>query len=550
MSSTNTTHTMTLFVGNNNTANGGTSTGTTTGSTITLGNLNIIQGNNGNTSQTLAVTGANSYRLQIGNVSPALNAATVAAFTTIFIPTSAPLTIAGNVQQTASGGAGSTVTLNLDGTASGNLISGIISNSADGAPKLLNVTKTNSSTWTLSGANTFSGTTTITGGKIILTNALALQNSAYVTTGSTGAIGLDVANGLNAGTLTLGGLGGAVNLATAITGYGSVTNLTLNPQTGASNTYSGIIADGSAGMSLTKTGAGTQTLAGTIAYTGSTTVNAGTLLISGANNLPATGGLSVNAGAHFSLVDGVARTTTTDGGLAIAGGSRFSFDWNAGATDSLTTTAPVATTAGNIVGITINGTSSPSGGPFNLISSSDVGSTLDSATYYLINNSDFTAVLGKTTQTVTIGSYTATAALTSIYWTGNKLVGTNAANLDNAWVFSTGVLSNWSSTNPAYTATGLTPGTTANVIFANNQTDKAQQATVLGADVTVTSVTIDDSVAVSIGGTHTLTLLSTLSTAGTVGTPGSAISVTANATNPTITSRIALGSNQTWNVAR
>ncbi|MCE9611916.1 MAG: autotransporter-associated beta strand repeat-containing protein [Chthoniobacter sp.] len=100
-----------------------------------------------------------------------------------------------------------------------------------------------------------------------------------------------------------------------------------------------------------------------------------------------------------------------------------------------------------------------------------------------------------------------------------------------------------------YTLTAFTPGSTANVIFAAGQTGKAEQITMLGADVTVNSVTIDDSTAVSIGGSNTLTLLSTSGSAGTAGSPGSAISVTANAAAPTISSRIALGASQTWNVA-
>jgi fibronectin-binding autotransporter adhesin len=46
MIATNTSHGMSVFVGNNNTSNGGSSAGTTTGSTISLGNLSIGQGAN------------------------------------------------------------------------------------------------------------------------------------------------------------------------------------------------------------------------------------------------------------------------------------------------------------------------------------------------------------------------------------------------------------------------------------------------------------------------------------------------------------------------
>ncbi len=137
-------------------------------------------------------------------------------------------------------------------------------------------------TLTLTSTNTFTGVTTISAGKVKLDKTLSLQNSSYDTLGSTGAIGLDV-TGLNA--LTLGGLRGSVDLATAITGYGALTNLTLNPQGTLTNTYSGVIANGSGDMTLTKSGTGTQILAGTNTFSGGLTLNAGTLVAGAAGSL-------------------------------------------------------------------------------------------------------------------------------------------------------------------------------------------------------------------------------------------------------------------------
>ncbi|MCE9611441.1 MAG: autotransporter-associated beta strand repeat-containing protein [Chthoniobacter sp.] len=174
------------------------------------------------------------------------------------------------------------------------------------------LTKLGTGTVTLNASNTFTGTTTISNGKIALGNALALQNSAYVTTGSTGAIGLDVTG---YATPTLGGLSGAVNLATAITGYGSVTALTLNPQSG-SQTYSGIIADGTAGMTLTKSGAGTQILSGANSYSGTTTISAGTLQI-GAGG--ATGSLNASSAIVNNGTLTFNRTGTITQGTDFAG---------------------------------------------------------------------------------------------------------------------------------------------------------------------------------------------------------------------------------------
>jgi autotransporter-associated beta strand protein len=175
-----------------------------------------------------------------------------------------------------------TAVFKVSGGASTNLaITTAITQSAatNGGGKL---TKDGVGILTLSAANTFTGDTVISNGKIALGIGTALQNSAYDTTGSTGAIGLDVTG---QATPTLGGLKGSVNLATAVTGYGSVSSLTLNPQTGKSNTYSGVIGEGATGMALLKTGAGTQVLTGNNEFTGNVTISAGRLTLGHSNAL-------------------------------------------------------------------------------------------------------------------------------------------------------------------------------------------------------------------------------------------------------------------------
>ena len=183
--------------------------------------------------------------------------------------------------------------LSLGGTSTAtNTIAGTI---VDGTSVTLAPTVT-AGTWVFSNANTFTGATTVAGGTLSLTNPLALQNSALNTTGSiagTGSVGLKT----NQTTLTLGGLTGAKNFASAAGvfnttsgGYSGVTALTLNPGTGVTNSYTAVIADGAAGMSLTKTGLGTQTLSSTSinTYTGTTHVDGGVLQLDGSTHASST----------------------------------------------------------------------------------------------------------------------------------------------------------------------------------------------------------------------------------------------------------------------
>jgi len=135
--------------------------------------------------------------------------------------------------------------------------------------------KSGSETLTLAGVNAYTGTTSIAGsGALKLSDNLAIQNSAF-NTDITGGGTLDLTS---VNTPTFGGLTGAGNLTLPA----NVTGLTLNIVTGAMLTYTGILSGGTA-ATLTKNGAGIQTLSGASTYTGLTTVNAGTLQL-GINN--------------------------------------------------------------------------------------------------------------------------------------------------------------------------------------------------------------------------------------------------------------------------
>jgi autotransporter-associated beta strand protein len=434
----------TFIVGNNNTANGGASSGTTTGSTIAFGILNWgSYAANTTAYGPIQIQGTDGYRLQINSV-VLHNAANLTSGTvgqTTFTPTTANATFGTVTVGTGNTGQGYQ-TFVMDGTTADNRVTGIISDASDvgtsGRP--LRVTKSNTSTWTLSGNNSYSGGTTITAGK---------------------------------------------------------------------------------------------------------------LQFNGANSLPTSGTVAVGAAGHLSLADGTARNQTVSA-LTLTSLGSLSFDWTGSGTgDQLTSTADITPTAGSRFFVNLNRSGTP-GGSVTLLTGG-ASSTLSSSTFYLANATDYTATLTTpTASTLVLSGYTSQTPLTTFYWVGNKLAAATVAGMDNAWALSDGTKGNWSSTTTAYTATPLTPSATADVIFANGQAGKTQQSTVLGADVTVKSVTIDDSVAVTIAGANgaVLTLMGTSGTAGTVASPGSAISVTANANaTSTISSMVNLGADQTWHVA-
>ncbi len=168
----------------------------------------------------------------------------------------------------------------------------------------LGLNKLGANDLTLDQANTFTGATTVTAGTLTLTNALALQNSVLVTTGA----GSLVLSGVT--TLNLAGLSGATgNLASVISsGYGGITAINLNTPAGAFGSafiYGGNITEGAVGMTLTKSGLGTQIFSGANSYTGATQIDGGMLVF---RNKAAKASGTATAAAAASIGLGVGGT--------------------------------------------------------------------------------------------------------------------------------------------------------------------------------------------------------------------------------------------------
>lgn len=228
-------------------------------------------------------------------------------------------------------------------------VSGAISNSTGTA----GLTKAGSTgELILSGTNTYNGSTNVTAGLLTLSNSLALQNSTLDTTNSIASISTTTGLKTNVTALTLGGLSGNKNLASlfdAGNGYGSVTALTLNSGSGADVTYTGVIANGASGMTLTKTGNGKQTLTGANTYSGGTTVSNGTLLVNNtADSGTGSGTVNVSNGATLAgtgsiigavnvsgvLSPGASIESLGTGALTLNSGSSFEYEMNTGTVGS------------------------------------------------------------------------------------------------------------------------------------------------------------------------------------------------------------------------
>ena len=416
-------------------------------------------------------------------------------------------------------------------------------NIVDGLGNLGIILRAGGGTWILSGTNTYSGRTEISAGilKAGSTTALSPNSDYWIVGGRT----LDLAGYTNSvGSLSRGGIvnlgSGSATLTVGcnntnagfdgvIVGTGTVVKVGLGWQslattrhvgrtivkngelifTGDSTNMAGTIVD--SGILLLRGVPGTNRYTGPVmvnaggvmtasgVYTGQATINeGGTLLISGASAALTNSSLVVNAGGHLTLADGGASTNTVES-MSLAG-AEFTFDWIDAAVDTLTTSSNVK--SGGNIGIGLNVSGSPSGANLVLIHAD--GGGLTNANYFLAGNIDYTATLQVTDTDVTITNYMSAALLTNAWWYGGQL--TNALN---AMALSDGSVGNWC-TNSDYAPTPIVPGEVCNVFFSTASNATQQSNIVLGANMTVNSLTFNDTNSVTIAGDgFSLTLNST-----------------------------------------
>ena len=218
-------------------------------------------------------------------------------------------------------------------------LSGVISNGS-----LTINDASHSGTVVLAAANTFTGTTTVNNGTLALSGSgsLASTDAVNLAAGTSFDISGIAATGQTIGSLTAA-TGSTISLGSK--------NLTVGDST--STTVSGVISDGGisggTGGSLTKQGSGTLTLTAANTFTGMTTINAGTVALSGSGSLASPVNLA-KSGTTFDISGTTTGTETISSLTGVAGTTVALGSQNLTVGDSTNTTMAGAITDGGIAG--------------------------------------------------------------------------------------------------------------------------------------------------------------------------------------------------------
>ncbi|NCV52685.1 MAG: hypothetical protein EBW65_09295, partial [Gammaproteobacteria bacterium] len=237
-------------------------------------------------------------------------------------------TALGNITITT--GALTAAAIDLDGTlsitnSSASSITGVIDDGDVSAA----LTKAGAGTLTLSATNTYIGATTINAGTLKVTTNGALGTTDGITTIASGAT-LDLANVTYSTTEAITNNGGTLSTSTGTSVYAGVMTLSDDSTIdvdGTQLTISTAIGDGGNEYAITKEGTGTLVLSATSTYTGDTTINAGTIKLTG--NLNSATDLTIASGATLDLqatqtfatldLDGTISRTAGTSALTISG---------------------------------------------------------------------------------------------------------------------------------------------------------------------------------------------------------------------------------------
>ncbi len=246
-------------------------------------------------------------------------------------------------------------TLTLTGTNTGaNTIAGSLTDSDAGAP--LQVVKSGTGTWVLSGANTYSGTTSITSGRLQFAKTASLYNgdssqwtASNITVGGASTLALNVGGtgefSVDDFYTLLNNLSSGSNNGLKAGSYMGIDTTNAPGEIVLGNAITDSTATGGGSLGFTKYGAGVLTLGASNSYTGKTEINGGVLKLGNASALTQGSYLVLDAGATLDL-NGYSTSTGTNG-------------WNAAygrITNSSATSGTIATKVTAYSGASVDGT--------------------------------------------------------------------------------------------------------------------------------------------------------------------------------------------------
>lgn len=457
------------------------------------------------------------------------------------------LTLSGN--STFTGGitikAGYLITGNSAGALGGATNAITLGDTSGSAAAVLNIQNTQSYAQTITVAAGSTGPLSILGGNTTgaptLTGAIILNNNLII--GKLGTTGNFTLTGgiTGSGNVVIGNMGttGAILLTTtAVNHTGSITNngfatvaTMISADIGSNVTH---ITQDSITSGLTLSGAN-------IAYTGTTTVSAGVLNITGgaASGLSTTG-VIVAGGATLNTLNTAGQTINLGAGtLNLGGGSgTTTLGMELGTTsayDSFNTTL-AAITANSVV-FNLTGITGFGAGTYNLLTAA---SGLNTASYSLGSISGLAT--GYTFNLIVDPTFVRLASTVStgdFYWRGG---------INNSWAAISGTGSNFTTDLAGTIVANGTPGAASTVIFSAQNVTGPTISTTLDASFTINDLRF---IASPTGVTAVTIAPGTPATSSLTIAPSSSgvgIDVADNAGAITISAPLILGANQTWNV--